>query len=282
MAMALADIPPNATTAAAPKRRRDEDDSTALDTHPPARRSRGHDAALPRICDMEQLRSFKAAGEAGCVVVYTAVWEPGSATALAAAVRAASAASPPLPIARADFCDDDGGVVFYESALSAVPAVHVYCGGKLVGQAAGAVLRDAATAEQAVAEAIVQAKPELQHAPMEVDGMPPLVHSKAEFEQATSAPGLTVVDFFATWCKPCMRIMPELPQMARDYPDVKFIKVDRDELKDLHDACGVQKIPTFQVYKAGSRLDSLQHSDHFRVRAMIDKHRGVLQFDEDF
>lgn len=117
---------------------------------------------------------------------------------------------------------------------------------------------------------------------VEIEGMPPKLRSKEEFKAAIASPGLTVVDFFATWCKPCMRIMPELPQMARDYDDVKFYKCDRDELKELHDECDVVKIPTFQVYKDGERLDSLQHSDHLRIRAMIDKYRGVLSFDDDF
>ncbi len=73
----------------------------------------------------------------------------------------------------------------------------------------------------------------------------------AEFN-ALLAEGKTVlVDFFATWCGPCKMLAPVLEEVAPDYPDVEFVKVDVDEEPDLARRYGVSVIPTLFVIKNG-------------------------------
>ena len=40
---------------------------------------------------------------------------------------------------------------------------------------------------------------------------------------------ITVVDFWATWCKPCLASMPRLEQLARNNPDVAVIAINLDD-----------------------------------------------------
>ena len=43
-----------------------------------------------------------------------------------------------------------------------------------------------------------------------------------------------VIDFWATWCGPCMRLIPEMEKMAEKYKDqVIFLKVNADKEKEL-------------------------------------------------
>lgn len=78
------------------------------------------------------------------------------------------------------------------------------------------------------------------------------VKSKAEFDAALKHSGLVVVDFFATWCGPCKMIAPLLEKFSQEYPLVKFIKVDVDELGQVAQEYEVTAMPTIFFIKDGA------------------------------
>ena len=63
--------------------------------------------------------------------------------------------------------------------------------------------------------------------------------------------GITLVDFFANWCGPCKMLSPVLEEVAKDYPSVKFIKVDCDESPEIAARYNVMSIPTLLIFKDG-------------------------------
>lgn len=46
---------------------------------------------------------------------------------------------------------------------------------------------------------------------------------------AASRGKVTVLDFWATWCTPCLASMPRLEQLARSHPDVAVIAINTDD-----------------------------------------------------
>jgi len=55
-----------------------------------------------------------------------------------------------------------------------------------------------------------------------------------------------VIDFYATWCRPCKMMSPIVEQLAKDYAGkMDFYKVDIDKEQELASVFGIQSIPTF-------------------------------------
>jgi thioredoxin 1 len=87
----------------------------------------------------------------------------------------------------------------------------------------------------------------------------PAHFTDANFKQEVlDANGVTVVDFFATWCGPCMMIAPVMEELANEYGDkVKIGKLDVDENPQTAMQYGVQSIPTIIIFKDGEIVDRM-------------------------
>lgn len=51
---------------------------------------------------------------------------------------------------------------------------------------------------------------------------------------------------------------PIFEAMAGEFPGVEFLKVDVDEAEDVAAQCGIQAMPTFQVYKGGEKVGKIR------------------------
>ncbi len=86
--------------------------------------------------------------------------------------------------------------------------------------------------------------------------------------------GLTLVDFWATWCGPCRMVAPIVEELAAETPDVTFAKVDVDENPDVAMGLGITSIPTLMLFKDGKLVDRLIGARPKQdIKQMIDAHR---------
>ncbi len=86
-----------------------------------------------------------------------------------------------------------------------------------------------------------------------------------EFEKEIKE-GVTLVDFFATWCMPCRMMGQILEDIAQGVEGkVKIVKVDVDENPNLARQYGVMSIPTLIIFKDGKEQE---------------KHIGVWQYED--
>ncbi len=100
----------------------------------------------------------------------------------------------------------------------------------------------------------------------------------ADFQKdVLEAPGLIVVDFWATWCGPCLAIAPILEEMEGAYDGaVKVVKLNVDEHPRTAVQYGIRSIPTLIFFKDGEMVDKvvgLVTKD--RLKQVIDKHVGA-------
>ncbi len=79
--------------------------------------------------------------------------------------------------------------------------------------------------------------------------------------------GVTLVDFWATWCGPCKMLAPVIAEIAKDYDGrAQVCKVDVDENPELAQRYGIYSIPSVFVFKNGEAVDKLVG---FRVKTQI-------------
>ena len=67
-----------------------------------------------------------------------------------------------------------------------------------------------------------------------------------------------LVDFWATWCAPCLAIAPALEELATQYKGkLKIAKVDIDENQQVAQQFGIRSIPTLLMFKGGRVVEQL-------------------------
>ncbi|HWG26907.1 thioredoxin family protein [Actinospica sp.] len=69
------------------------------------------------------------------------------------------------------------------------------------------------------------------------------------FEEHTDREGITLVDFWASWCGPCRQFAPIFERVSEKNPDVLFGKVDTEANPDLAGTFNVSAIPTLMVIR---------------------------------
>lgn len=83
------------------------------------------------------------------------------------------------------------------------------------------------------------------------------VTEKTFVDEVLMADGLIVVDYWADWCAPCKQMAPIIDELANEFGDVKFVKVDTNANPNLAAEQGVLSLPTLQFFRGGRVEKSL-------------------------
>ncbi len=68
-----------------------------------------------------------------------------------------------------------------------------------------------------------------------------------------------VVDFWATWCGPCMRLAPVIDELSSEYEGrVKIGKYNIEEENELSTEYRIMSIPTILFFKNGQQVRDLR------------------------
>lgn len=99
--------------------------------------------------------------------------------------------------------------------------------------------------------------------------MPTEIESLEQFQEIITQDNLTIVDFWATWCGPCVRIAPWFAAQAEQNPEVNFCKVDVDEQGDITEECEIEAMPTFILFKKGEEVGRIVGGNQPEVLRLI-------------
>lgn len=71
---------------------------------------------------------------------------------------------------------------------------------------------------------------------------------------AAVASGKAIVDFWATWCGPCMMMGEKIAaEITPSHPEIKVVKINVDEAPELAAEFGIMSIPALFCYKDGQK-----------------------------
>ena len=71
------------------------------------------------------------------------------------------------------------------------------------------------------------------------------------FETTVTGEGITLVDWWASWCGPCLQFAPVYDAVSEEHPDVTFGKIDTEEQQELSAAAQITSIPTLMAFRDG-------------------------------
>ena len=104
------------------------------------------------------------------------------------------------------------------------------------------------------------------------------VKTSEELEQliSQSKGKVLVIDYFSTWCGPCVGFTPTFQKMSSEMPEVVFLKVDVDECPEAADKAAIQSIPAFHVYANGSKQEVVVGASETKLRDAIKKAKSKI------
>lgn len=65
---------------------------------------------------------------------------------------------------------------------------------------------------------------------------------------------LTIVDFWASWCQPCLMMAPQFKAAASQLPQVVFAKLQTDKYEQAATPYNIRSLPTMVAFRGGKEV----------------------------
>lgn len=73
-----------------------------------------------------------------------------------------------------------------------------------------------------------------------------------EYTEAIKSTPVVLVEFYASWCQHCMRMMPVVEQVKELLEGQVYVyQLDIDQNRELADVEDIDSTPTFMIYRDG-------------------------------
>jgi thioredoxin 1 len=75
--------------------------------------------------------------------------------------------------------------------------------------------------------------------------------TEENFEATVTRDGITLVDWWASWCGPCRMFSPIFEAASEAHADITFGKIDTEDQQTLAGSAQITSIPTLMAFRDG-------------------------------
>src|SRR5215207_3584745 len=90
----------------------------------------------------------------------------------------------------------------------------------------------------------------------------------SKWDSIVSSKNLVAADLRAPWCPYCSAFKPVFEAVAPEYPEIRFVKVNVDELPDISSRYGIRGIPVVEFFcegKEGGEVAGYAPKERFKT-----------------
>ena len=83
-----------------------------------------------------------------------------------------------------------------------------------------------------------------------------IIATNENFAELLKGDQPVLVDFWATWCGPCLALSPVVEEIAKEFDGkAVVVKCNVDDCNDIAMQYGIRSIPTLMYFKGGEMVD---------------------------
>lgn len=65
---------------------------------------------------------------------------------------------------------------------------------------------------------------------------------------------LMAIKFWASWCGPCKQMNPSIAKMEKEFPNIKFVSVEIEQVPEIAQRFRVKSLPSLLLLKNGQEI----------------------------